>query len=419
MRQSLSLRKKAMWKLFLLFAVSAALQGCADFLPDNSSPAGKLGLSFVEDWPYTKIGSSIPQGVVEDVNVYVFGEDGELVCSRFFSGDEVFIGDLQVSPGKEYSVYAVANWGSECIVEDRADMEALTYSAADPADLYSDKGSGIMCGKVEDVRFPLDGDMLEMGLRRLYCNVRLKFHFAYINTGIELSVKRISVKNVPGSVLLFSDNVAADVVDGPVFEGDDLSLLDTEGVSFPIFENMQGDVAGSSSNKRKALLLSQERQQVCSFVEIECGYHSPERTGTIIYRFFLGTGHADCNVPRNTTQTVTVRFMGSVSPNENSVSVDNSALLYRPSTMVVSPSYIQFNSANRSSMQCNVTIYPSQAYDKRVVWKTSNARIASVDQNGLITTEGKGSCVVTVSSVDRPDVYAEVKVKVAKYTGGS
>ncbi len=408
-----------MCKLFLLFAAFAALQGCADFLPDNSRPAGKLGLSFVEDGSYTKGGTSIPEGVVEDVNVYVFGEGGELVCSRFFRGEDVFIGDLQVSPGKEYSVYAVANWGSECIVEDKAAIEALTYSADNPADLYSDRGSAILCGKVDKVLFPLEGDMLEIGLRRLYCNVRLKFHFAYINTGIELSVNRISVKNVPRSVALFSDNVAEDVADGLVFEGDALSMLDSEGVSFPIFENMQGEIAGSSSNKRKASLLSQEQQQVCSFVEMECSYHSAERTGTITYRFFLGTSHADCNVPRNTTQTVTVRFMGSVSPNENSVSVDNSALLYRPSIIVVSPSYIQFNSANRSSMQCNVTIYPTVAYDKRVVWKTSNARVASVDQNGLITTEGKGNCVVTVSSVDRPDVYAEVKVKVAKYTGGS
>lgn len=117
-RQSLSLRKKVMWKLFLLFTAFAALQGCADFLPDNSRPAGKLGLSFVEDGPYTKSGTPIPQGVVEDVNVYVFGEGGELLCSRFFRGEDAFVGDLQVSQGKEYSVYAVANWGSECIVED-------------------------------------------------------------------------------------------------------------------------------------------------------------------------------------------------------------------------------------------------------------------------------------------------------------
>ena len=95
-----------MWKLFLLFAAFAALQGCADFLPDNSRPAEKLGLCFVEDGPYTKSGTPIPQGVVEDVNVYVFGEGGELLCSRFFRGEDVFIGDLQVSPGKEYSVYS-------------------------------------------------------------------------------------------------------------------------------------------------------------------------------------------------------------------------------------------------------------------------------------------------------------------------
>lgn len=408
-----------MWKLFLLFAAFAALQGCADFLPDNSRTEGKLGLSFVEDGPYTKSGTPIPQGVVEDVNVYIFGEGGELVCSRFFRGEDVFIGDLQVSQGKEYSVYAIANWGSECIVEDKAAIESLTYSAADPADLYSDQGSAIMCGKVEDVHFPLDGDMLEIGLRRLYCNVRLKFNFANINTGIELSVNRISVKNIPLSVALFSDNVAGYVADGPVFEGDALSLLDSEGVSFPIFENMQGEVAGSSSNKGKASLLSQERQQVCSFVEMECSYHSAERTGTIIYRFFLGTGHSDCNVPRNTAQTVTVKFNGSVSQNENSVSVDNSALLYRPTRIRVSPTYIQFISSEKTSRQCVHTIVPSYAYDTRVVWKTSNARVASVDQNGLITTEGKGNCVVTVSSVDRPDVYAQITVKVAKYTGGS
>jgi hypothetical protein len=59
-----------------------------------------------------------------------------------------------------------------------------------------------------------------------------------------------------------------------------------------------------------------------------------------------------------------------------------------------------------------VTMLPATAANKDELWVSSDTSIATVDKLGWITPKSVGECVVTVYSVDNPDVKAEIKVKV-------
>ena len=57
-----------------------------------------------------------------------------------------------------------------------------------------------------------------------------------------------------------------------------------------------------------------------------------------------------------------------------------------------------------------VTMSPVNASNKAEKWESSNTAIATVNNYGNINAKSAGSCVVTVTSVDNPDIKAEFKV---------
>lgn len=59
-----------------------------------------------------------------------------------------------------------------------------------------------------------------------------------------------------------------------------------------------------------------------------------------------------------------------------------------------------------------VTMSPQNATDKAEKWETSDESVATVNGYGNITAKKAGSCTVTVTSVDNPEIKAEFKVTV-------
>lgn len=59
-----------------------------------------------------------------------------------------------------------------------------------------------------------------------------------------------------------------------------------------------------------------------------------------------------------------------------------------------------------------VTMSPKNASNKAEKWETSDADIAVVNNYGNITAKKEGTCTVTVTSVDNPEIKAEFKVTV-------
>ena len=62
-----------------------------------------------------------------------------------------------------------------------------------------------------------------------------------------------------------------------------------------------------------------------------------------------------------------------------------------------------------------VTMYPTTATNKAEIWSSDNTAVATVNNIGKITGVGVGSCMVTVRSVDNPNIFAEVSVTVTPY----
>lgn len=59
-----------------------------------------------------------------------------------------------------------------------------------------------------------------------------------------------------------------------------------------------------------------------------------------------------------------------------------------------------------------VTMSPENASDKSELWTSSDTAVATVDDMGRITAVSEGTCTVRVTSVQNPEVFAEVEVTV-------
>ena len=70
--------------------------------------------------------------------------------------------------------------------------------------------------------------------------------------------------------------------------------------------------------------------------------------------------------------------------------------------------------SDSTTYQLKVTVTPSKATDKTVTWTSSDEKIATVDENGLVTavSEEKGTATITATSVSNPEIKAECTVNV-------
>ena len=68
--------------------------------------------------------------------------------------------------------------------------------------------------------------------------------------------------------------------------------------------------------------------------------------------------------------------------------------------------------APREENQLTATILPEDATDKTVSWKTDNAAVATVSEDGLVTAVGQGTATITCRANDSSGVYATCEVTV-------
>lgn len=68
-----------------------------------------------------------------------------------------------------------------------------------------------------------------------------------------------------------------------------------------------------------------------------------------------------------------------------------------------------------ATWQAEITFEPENATNKAVEWKSSNEKVATVDENGLITGHQKGACRIDVSALDGSKRKAAFQVQVKEY----
>jgi len=71
-----------------------------------------------------------------------------------------------------------------------------------------------------------------------------------------------------------------------------------------------------------------------------------------------------------------------------------------------------------ATVQLRATIMPENATNQKVTWKSSNTKVATVSDNGLITMKSAGTASIICTSVDNPEVQAFCNVTVLKAVTG-
>ena len=108
---------------------------------------------------------------------------------------------------------------------------------------------------------------------------------------------------------------------------------------------------------------------------------------TIIKMITIGPGKEDSDV---VTFTFTADLTGKV--------VDPTKIPGGPPTEVT----LDRNAINRpigSTFQLEATVAPFNATEQDIIWKSSDTRVATVDNRGLVTVVGPGTAVITVATV--------------------
>ena len=81
------------------------------------------------------------------------------------------------------------------------------------------------------------------------------------------------------------------------------------------------------------------------------------------------------------------------------------------SNVTVNPATVKLTSKGQNT-QLSVSVLPSNAENKSIVWSTSNASVATADNNGVVTAVANGNATITATALDGSGKYAECSVVV-------
>ena len=81
------------------------------------------------------------------------------------------------------------------------------------------------------------------------------------------------------------------------------------------------------------------------------------------------------------------------------------------SNVTVNPATVKLTSKGQTA-QLSASVLPNNAENKSIVWSTSNASVATVDNNGVVTAVANGNATITAAALDGSGKYAECSVVV-------
>lgn len=356
---------------------------------------------------------SVNELLVENVNLYVVNEQGDVVSYGYYSGNGNSM-ETVILEKMKYTVYAIANAGKRIHAVSASQIEDIVYRPNDISAIVSPSGAVLMSGKTERMLLT-NGQRIVINLTRCVAKIEVKADYSMLNDDVDISVRRVALKNVPLEVSVFADNKIAgpaDAADGLVIENpneDELSL----GLVFYQYENMQGMLLPDNlEQSKKAWPQESIYSKTCSYIELEASYSSPRKRGDILYRFYLGTDMvANFDVIRNRMHSITVNFREDGAVDENSWRVDNSNIIDLVTSITISPQTYTFKALGEA-LQLSATVLPLTAENKVITWSSSNNDIATVDASGKVTALADGTCTITATSTDGTNISATANITV-------
>jgi uncharacterized protein YjdB len=122
--------------------------------------------------------------------------------------------------------------------------------------------------------------------------------------------------------------------------------------------------------------------------------------------------------PTTESSTIESSTEPSSSTTESST-IESSTEPTTTETTEVKVSSIKLNSTSKTlyngkSTTLKATVFPINATNKRLTWKSSNTKVATVDKNGKVKALKVGNAIITATSTDGSNVSAECKIKVVQ-----
>ncbi len=298
--------------LFLLLPVACAEKEDADCLIDDEVVVPlKLSCELLEtELDETSSKSAYDASTlrkISNANCYVF-RDGIMVGQEYFDNAEDFVVTLP-SKTDEYNLYILANVGEKAIDSGTAEADMGTA-------VHQDYGNSInfrqiignygfpMSAIIEGFTAATGGDLV---LKRLVHTLYVTADTGGLNT-TEMKFTGIAIRNGARDVYPFAAESKADRViewDIANLADDDLDAINRgERVTLYLLENMRGELfPGNSDWKKKvpANMVPQSEKDYASYIELTAEVQTATaHYASNIYRAYLGTSAADCNVRRST-----------------------------------------------------------------------------------------------------------------------
>lgn len=340
---------------------------------------------------------------INDLNIFVYDQYGYFTQHYYIPvlfGSPVFYTTLD-----RVYVYAVANWGSNLnspIIFTKESLENRYFEFPGAAELESRK---VMTG-LSPLTYLYSGLTIPLSMKRTYSKLTVVFDKSQLDPNVSVNVTKIEVRNNATRVGFFSGskaqsvsqiNPAGDFITNPIV------VSNHENAQYlRLSENMQGNLL-PGNNDQKLKIPPVGFTDLCTYAEITANYDSPIKSGTIRYRIYLGSDETkNFDIKRNTWYKMTVRFKGSTL-NETSWRIDTSQINNKIGHIELDKHNISFNSLNyTASLICSH--FPQTASPPQINWYSTDQSIATVSQNGVVTSKNYGSCKVVAYVSNLPSV---------------
>ena len=350
---------------------------------------------------------------ITDISLIIFDESGQAEdCIWLTRGSRTCTTDLVID--KKYTFCACANFGYQIYASHIEELQDIRYHLAYP-DEYRE---GIPMAAVKEVLIT-EECIVDIDLQRLMAKISLRMDRSRLDRDVEMNVRSARIGNCPRYVKPFTASKIEDNDDTfPTgyllndIQTAELNYNIGEGlsseVSLYMLENMQGPADGNiTHDSEKVFEQKDKRSEVCSYIEMEIEYLSPEKASGekgLIYRFYLGEDRNSFDVERNTHYHITVTPENN-GLNDDGWRVDKSGLKDRgPAYLRAYPSdYIRGDIGDQVHIWCEFS--PASApFDVGISYMEDDKAEGIYDYR--IDTDGHGA-TLTLTGPGRGLIYME------------
>lgn len=350
---------------------------------------------------------------ITDISLIIFDESGQAEdCIWLTRGSRTCTTDLVID--KKYTFCACANFGYQIYASHIEELQDIRYHLAYP-DEYRE---GIPMAAVKEVLIT-EECIVDIDLQRLMAKISLRMDRSRLDRDVEINVRSARIGNCPRYAKPFTASKIEDNDDTfPTgyllndIQTAELNYNIGEGlsseVSLYMLENMQGPADGNiTHDSEKVFEQKDKRSEVCSYIEMEIEYLSPEKASGekgLIYRFYLGEDRNSFDVERNTHYHITVTPENN-GLNDDGWRVDKSGLKdLGPAYLRAYPSdYIRGDIGDQVHIWCEFS--PASApFDVGISYMEDDKAEGIYDYR--IDTDGHGA-TLTLTGPGRGLIYME------------